>query len=130
TVCQRRKAMSFFQKTSPLKTGGARGERDEALAQRGLAVSALWPGDVLEAAVLGRRRREQGEASEEAEVGAADRIDRADAGGGAKDRRKEETQSEARLWQAFWRGRSQSRGAVVGATWQEGGQTEAPASAG
>src|SRR5438552_18450331 len=106
--------MSFFQKTSPLKgTGGARGERDEALAQRGLAVSALWPGDVLEAAVLGRRRREQGEASAEAEVGAADRIDRADAGGVAKDRRKEETQSAARLWQAFWLGRSQSRGAVV-----------------
>ena len=84
----------------------------------------------MEEAVRGRRRREKGEASEEAEVGAADRIDRADAGGVAKDRLKDETQSETRGWQTFWLGRSQRRGEVVGAKLQEVGNKEEPASAG
>jgi hypothetical protein len=54
---------------------------DQAATQCGLEVEAVLDGDVLEVAVLGGWRGQKGEAGEEAEVGAADRIDGANAGG-------------------------------------------------
>jgi hypothetical protein len=57
-------------------------------------------GDVLEEAVLGGRRRQKGETSEEAKVRTADRIDRADAGSVAEDRLEDEAESEALFRQA------------------------------
>ena len=63
---------------------------DQAPPQGGLEVQAVLDGDVLEEAVLGGGRGEKGQAGEEAEVGAADRIDGANAGGIAKNRLKDD----------------------------------------
>jgi len=100
------------------------------LAQRGLEVQAVLHGDGLEETVLGGRRWQKREASEEAEVGAADRIDRADAGSVAEERLEDEAQSEALLRQPFVLGRAQSLGEVVGPKLQEVGKKEESASAG
>jgi hypothetical protein len=65
-------------------------EGNQALAQGGLARQGTLDRDRLKKPVLGRGRREKGEACEEAEVGAADRIDSANAGGIAEYRFKDE----------------------------------------
>ena len=104
-------------------------ERDEASPQGGLEVQAVLHGDVLEEAVLGGGRGEKGEAGEETEVGAADRIDGATAGGRAENRRKDEAESEALLRQALVLGRASRRDEVRGAQFQEGGTEEEATSA-
>ncbi len=53
-------------------------EPNEALAERGLEVQAVLHGNVLEEAILRGRRRQKGEAGEQAKVGAAHRIDGTD----------------------------------------------------
>jgi len=63
---------------------------DETPPQYGLELQGVLDGDGLEETVLGGGRWEKGEASEEAEVGAADRIDSANAGGIAENRFKDE----------------------------------------
>ena len=68
--------------------------------------------------------------SEEAEVGAADRIDSPDTGSVAEDRLEDEAQGEALLRQAFVLGRSQRCGEVVGAQLEKIGDKKEPASAG
>jgi len=110
--------------------GRDRAERDEACPHRGLAIPSVLHGDVLEASVLSGQRRQQGETGEEAKGSTADRIDRAEAGGGADDGREDEAESEALFRQTVVRGRPQILGAVRGATWQEGGQKAAAARAG
>jgi hypothetical protein len=104
-------------------------ERDEALAQGGLEVETVLHGDGLEETVLGGRRRQKGETGEEAKVGAADRIDRADAGGVAENRLEDEAKSKALLGQAFVLRRTQRVGEVVGTKLQEVGNKEEAASA-
>ena len=63
---------------------------EQALPQCDLEIQGALDGDVLEEAVLGGGRWKKGEAGEEAEVGAADRIDGANAGGIPENRRKDE----------------------------------------
>jgi hypothetical protein len=53
-------------------------EPNEALAERGLEVQAVVHGNVLEEAILRGRRRQKGEAGEQAKVGAAHRINGTD----------------------------------------------------
>ena len=103
---------------------------DETPPQRGLELQGVLEGDGLEETVLGGGRREKGEAGEEAEVGAADRIDRTDTGSVAEDRLEDEAQGEALLRQAFVLGRSQRCGEVVGAQLEKRGDKKEPASAG
>ena len=102
---------------------------DETPPQGGLELQGVLDGDGLEETVLGGGRREKGEASEEAEVGAADRIDSPDTGGVAEDRLEDEAQGEALLRQAFVLGRSQRCGEVVGAQLEKIGDKKEPASA-
>ena len=83
----------------------------------------------MEETVLGGGRREKGEASEEAAVGAADRIDSPDTGSVAEDRLEDEAQGEALLRQACVLGRSQRCGEVVGAQLEKIGDNREPASA-
>jgi len=78
----------------------------ETPPQRGLELQGVLDGDGLEETVLGGGRREKGEASEEAEVGAADRIDGTNTGRLAEDRLKDEAQGEALLRDAFVLGRA------------------------
>ena len=54
---------------------------NQALAQSGLERQGALARDGLQEPVLGGGRGEKGEACEEAEVGAADRIDRTNASG-------------------------------------------------
>ncbi len=91
------------------------GERHQAPPERGLEIQGALDGDVLEEAVLRRWRGEKGQASEEAEVGAADRIDGANTGCVAEDGLKDEAQGKALLRDAFVLGGSQRCGEVVGA---------------
>ena len=65
-------------------------EGNQALAQRALERQGTLDRDGLKKPVLGGGRGEKGEACEETEVGAADRIDRANAGGIAENRFKDE----------------------------------------
>ena len=102
---------------------------DETPPQGGLARQGGLDGDGVEETVRWRGRREQGEASEEAAGGAADRLDRPETGGGAAERLADEAQGEARLRQTVGRGRSQRGGEVVGASWEKRGKKTAPASA-
>ena len=63
---------------------------NQALAQSGLERQGALDRDGLKEPVLGGGRGEKGETCEEAEVGAADRIDSTNAGGIAKNRFKDE----------------------------------------
>ena len=110
--------------------GRDRAERDEAWTHRGLDIQSVLPGDVLEESVLRGQRRQQGETGEEAKVSTADRIDRADAGGGAEEGLEDEAESEALFRQTVVLGRPQILGEVIGAKVQEGGQKEEAARAG
>lgn len=65
-------------------------EGNQALAQSGLERQGALDRDGLQEPVLGGGRGEKGEACEEAEIGAADRIDSANASGIAEDRFKDE----------------------------------------
>jgi len=65
-------------------------EGNQALAEGGLERQGALDRDGLKEPVLGGGRGEKGEACEEAEVGAADRIDSANAGGIAENRFKDE----------------------------------------
>ncbi|MDH3599051.1 MAG: hypothetical protein OEU26_05355 [Candidatus Tectomicrobia bacterium] len=105
-------------------------ECDETCPQRGLEVEAVLHRDVLEETVLGRRRRKKGEASKEAKVRTADRINRTDAGGVTEDRLEDEAEGETLLPKAFGLGRSQNGGEVVGAQLQEIGEEEEAPSTG
>ena len=105
-------------------------KRDEALAQRGLEVEAVLHGDVLEEAILRGRRRQKGEAGEQAEVSAAHRIDGTDTNRVAEHRLEDQTQGEALRWQTLVLRRSQRRHEISGAQLEEGGQKEEPASTG
>ena len=87
-------------------TGRDVAEGDQTLAQRGLEIQGALDGDGLKEPVLGGGRGEKGQAREEAEVRAADRIDGANAGGRAENRLKDETQGEGLLGQAFVLGRA------------------------
>jgi len=78
-------------------TGRDVAEGDQTLAQRGLEIQGALDGDRLKEPVLGGGRGEKGQAREEAEVRAADRIDGANAGGIAENRLKDEPEGEA-LW--------------------------------
>ena len=111
-------------------TGRDVAQGDQALAQGGLEVESILHADVLEEPVLGGRQRQKRKASEEAEVGSADRIDGADAGGVAEDGLENEAQCEALLRQTFGLGRSQTGGEVIGTKLQKVGNKEEPASAG
>ena len=64
---------------------------NQALAQSGLERQGALDQDGLKEPVLGGGRGEKGEASKQAEVGAADRIDSANAGGIAENRLKDES---------------------------------------
>ena len=79
---------------------------DETPPQYGLELQGVLDGDGLEETVLGGGRREKGEAGEEAEVGAADRIDSTDTGSVTEDRLEDEAQGKALLRQTFVLGRS------------------------
>jgi hypothetical protein len=70
-------------------------ERDEAPAPRGLEVQAVLHGDVLEATIQRGRRRQQGEAGERAEIGAAHRIDGTDTDRIAENRLEDQARGEA-----------------------------------
>ena len=88
----------------------------QAVAQRRLEIQCVLKGNVLEEAVLGGRRREKGESSEQAEVGTADRIDSAPAGGRAENRLKDESSGKTRLRKSFGLGRPSRRGEVRSAS--------------
>jgi len=102
---------------------------DETPPQCGRELQGVLDGDGVEDTVRGGGRREQGEASEEAAVGAADRLDRPETGSGADERLADEAEGEALRRQAVVRGRSQRCGEVVGAQWEKSGEKKAPASA-
>lgn len=64
---------------------------DQACAQRGLEISGALDGNGLQETVLGGGRGKKGEAGEQTEVGAADRIDSANASGIAENRLQDES---------------------------------------
>ena len=103
---------------------------DKAPPQRGLEIQAVLHGDVLEEAVLGGWRGEKGEASEEAEVGAADRIDGANASGVTENRFEDKAQGEALIREACLLDRPSRRDEVRSAQLEEGGNEEKATSAG
>ena len=103
---------------------------DKAPPQRGLAIQAVLHGDVLEEAGLGGWRGEKGEASEEAAVGAADRIDGAHASGGTAHRFEDTAQGEARIREAFLLDRPSRRDEGRSASLEEGGNEAKATSAG
>ena len=82
-------------------------EPNEALAERGLEVQTVLHGNVLEEALRRGRRRQKGETGEQAQVGAAHRIDGTDTDRVAENRREDEAEGKALRRQALVLGRSQ-----------------------
>jgi hypothetical protein len=105
-------------------------EPHEALAERGLEVQAVLHGNGLEEAILRGRRRQKGEAGEQAQVGAAHRIDGTATDRVAENRREDQAEGEALRRQPRVLSRSQRRHEVRGAQWEEIGQKAEPTSTG
>jgi len=97
-------------------------EGTQALAEGGLARQGALDRDGRKEPVLGGGCGEQGEACEEADVGAADRIDRANAGGRAAKRCKDAPSGAALLGEPCGLRRTSRGDEVRGAQWQEGGE--------
>ena len=105
-------------------------EGHHALAQGGLERQGALDRDSLKEPVLGGGRGQKGEACEEAEGGAADRIDRTNASGRAENRCKDEPSGEALLWEPFGLRRPSRGDEVPGTELEEGGDEEKAARTG
>ncbi len=99
-------------------------EGDQALASYGLEFQGALDGDGLQEPVLGGERGKKGQAREEAEGSAADRIDGAHAGGIAENRLKDEPEGEALFREACGLERTSRRDEVTGAQLHKGGKEE------
>ena len=105
-------------------TGRAVAKGDHACAQRGLDSYSALDGNRRQATVRGGGRGEQGEAGAQAAGGAADRRDRAPAGGRADKRRQDASEGQTRRRQACGLGRPERRGEVRSAPLSQGGEEE------
>ena len=101
-------------------------EGNQALPQGSLKIQGDPDRDSLEEAVLGGWRREKGETGEEAEVGAADRIDSANASSIAKDRLEDEAQGKALLWEPCALGGPKEAARSEAPSWRRYGMKKKP----